>query len=251
MTSPFQDLPPDELLNQKQHVPDQFDHIARGYDLATFFSQGYSKDLALSVRRMGLRGDEYLADLCCGTGKSTACCMEALPAGKVIGIDNSREMLAIARRKFEDHQNSKKVQFLQKDVMELDFPDHTFDAIFMAYGIRNMPDYEKCLKNLQRQLKPGGIICLHEYALADKPAVRLYWRLLGYFIIIPFSALLTGSTTIFRYLVRSVLQFPSPQKFLELLQNTGFQDIRVVPLAGWRRPILYTFIARKAGITLQ
>jgi len=246
-----QDIQPDDLINLKHQVPDQFDRIARGYDRATFFSQGYIKDLALSVRRMRLRGNEYLADLCCGTGKSTACCLEVLPAGRVIAIDNSKEMLMMASHKFAARFSNEQLKFLQKDVMLLDFADNTFDAIFMAYGIRNMPDYERCLKNLLRQLKPGGTICFHEYALADSPLVRLYWRILGYLFIIPFSALITGSTTLFRYLIRSVLQFPSPEKFVELLQNCGFQDCAAIPLSSWRRPILHTFLARKPGITLQ
>ena len=139
------------LLKNKKSVPSEFDSVAKKYDLATFLSQGYQDDLQLSVDRMKLKGNEYLADLCCGTGKSTQACLNNLKNGRVLGIDNSKEMLEVAKAKF----SSENSEFVQSDVMELDYPDNSFDAIFMAYGIRNMPDYEKCLINLKRMLKPG------------------------------------------------------------------------------------------------
>lgn len=230
-----------ELLENKKSVPYEFNNVAKKYDLATFLSQGYQKDLQLSADRMNLKGGEYIADLCCGTGKSTGACINFLPEGKVLAIDNSKEMLDVARKKFPN----KNISFSQADVMELDFPDETFDAIFMAYGIRNMPDYEKCLVNLKRMLKPKGVIVFHEYSLNEKFVSRLYWKVLGYMLIIPISTLLSGSSKIYKYLVKSVLDFPSPDKFLTLLNKVGFENSKRLPMPSWRRPILHTFIAYK------
>ncbi len=237
---------PESLIENKSQVPKEFNKIAKRYDIATSFSQGYGSDLQLSVDRMNLKGTEYLADLCCGTGKSTAACQKALPQGKILAIDFSDDMLEVAQSRITADTPAQELTFKNQDVMNLDLPDNSLDAIFMAYGIRNMPDYSKCLKNLLRVLKPGGIIAIHEYSLNNSIINRLYWYLLGYLLIIPFSAILTGSVTIFRYLIRSVAQFPSPREFSTLLQNAGFINIHSLPLKSWRRPILHTFIANKA-----
>ena len=233
------------LLQSKQEVPATFDKIARRYDFATFLSQGYAKDLQRSVKLMDLQGDEYLLDLCCGTGKSTVYCLQAVPNGKVLAIDNSKEMLRVAASNLAPEISQDRCQILQEDVMNLDMADNSIDAIFMAYGIRNMPDYEACIKNLYRMLRPGGIIGFHEYSLPGKFFNHLYWRILGYGIIIPFSALVTGNLTIFKYLIKSVLAFLSPSQFREMLAGVGFKEVTVYPQKSWRRFILHTFIAKK------
>jgi ubiquinone/menaquinone biosynthesis methyltransferase len=235
----------DGLLRHKKEVPATFDKIARRYDLATTLSQGYSIDLQRSVSLMALKGDEYLLDLCCGTGKSTIHCLEALPEGKVLAVDNSAEMLNVARSNIGQNYSTERCRFVKQDVMDLDFPDNSADAIFMAYGIRNMPDYEICLKNLYHSLKPGGTLAIHEFSLHSGFLYRFYWRILGYGLIIPFSALITGNVTIFNYLIKSVLHFLSPMALRELLAKSGFQDIAVYPQRSWRRFILFTFIAKK------
>lgn len=230
-----------KLIKNKKSVPYEFNEVAKNYDLATLLSQGYQKDLDLSTQRMNLTGDEYIADLCCGTGKSTQACMNHITSGNILAIDNSKEMLEIAKSKFKYNN----VVLTQEDVMELNYPDNTFDAIFMAYGIRNMPDYNKCLLNLKRMLKPGSVICFHEYSLNENVLSKLYWMLLGYLIIIPISTLLSGSSTIYKYLVKSVLLFPSPKKFQKILESNGFIKIQRLPMPSWRRPILHTFLAYK------
>jgi len=235
----------ENLLQNKSDVPYTFNKIARRYDLATFFSQGYSKDLQRSVNLMQLKGDEYLLDLCCGTGKSTTCCLRSLPTGKVLAIDNSSEMLRVAEANLSHKFPENKCRFLEMDVMNLSMADNSVDAIFMAYGIRNMPDYEKCMKNLLRILKPGGVIGFHEFSLREGIFSRIYWRLIGYGLIIPFSALITGNLTIFRYLIKSVLNFLSPAEFTKMLTSVGFSEIAAHPQQSWRKLILYTFIAKK------
>jgi ubiquinone/menaquinone biosynthesis methyltransferase len=236
---------PTDLLQKKEQVPFHFDRIAKRYDVATFFSQGYLKDLQRSVDRMQLRGNEHLADLCCGTGKSTLCCLAALPKGKVTAVDNSSEMLIQAKKNCYPKFPQNQLQFMQHDVMNLDLEPASIDAIFMAYGIRNMPDYRLCLQNLFKLLKPGGIIAFHEYSINDTIFARVYWKMLGYGLIIPFSTIVTGSSTIFKYLIKSVLSFPSPEIFEQMLQESGFSDIKRYSHSSWRKPILHTFIARK------
>jgi ubiquinone/menaquinone biosynthesis methyltransferase len=233
------------LLTHKKDVPASFDNIARRYDFATSLSQGYSVDLNRSVGLLQLHGDEYLLDLCCGTGKSTIHCLNALPNGRVLAVDNSAEMLAVACHNLGQKFSADRCQFVQQDVMELDLPDNSADAIFMAYGIRNMPDYKKCLVNLYRILKPGGILGIHEFSLPEGFFYEMYWRLLGYLLIIPFSALVTGNITIFNYLIKSVLRFLSPTELKDLLQLSGFNKVEIYHQKSWRRFILHTFIAQK------
>ena len=229
------------LLNNKKSVPKEFNSVASKYDVATGLSQGYQNDLNLSASRMNLNGNEYIADLCCGTGKSTKACLNHLPEGKILAIDNSEEMLDVAIEKL----NNQNIQFELQDVMKIVYADETFDAIFMAYGIRNMPDYDKCLKNLYRMLKPNGVLCMHEYSVNKNIFAQLYWKVLGYGIIIPISTALSGSSKIYKYLVKSVLKFPAPEEFIKIVKQNGFKNVERLPMPSWRKPILHTFLAYK------
>ncbi len=233
------------LFQNKTTVPYEFNRVAKKYDIATFLSQGYQSDLQRSVDLIELNGDELVLDLCCGTGKSTVCCINNLKTGKVIGIDNSEEMLRVAETKYHKQFARERLEFIQKDVMELDYDDNYVDAIFMAYGIRNMPDYKKCLQNLLRILRPGGKIAFHEYSLDNNFFSHLYWKVLGYGVVIPISTILSGSSTIFKYLVKSVDKFLPPQEFINLLEETGFVNVKKHNMPSWRKPILRTFSAAK------
>ncbi len=232
-------------LQDKKDIPAAFNSIAKWYDLATLLSQGYQQDLQTSVDRMKLKGQELVADLCCGTGKSTVACLNKLPGGTVIGIDNSEGMLEVAQKKLSEQVENGRVRFMQQDVMNLTLDGVRVDAVFMAYGIRNMPDVTRCLKILRRLLKPGGTVCFHEYAITKSVFARWYWRCIGYGLILPCAGILTGSTAIFRYLIGSVERFLSPADFAALLREEGFEDVTHTPLGGWRKPILHTFLARK------
>ena len=234
-----------QLITDKKKVPYTFNKIASRYDIATHFSQGYSKDLERSVKLLQLKGNEYILDLCCGTGKSTKYCLDAVPEGKVLAIDNSSGMLEVAKKTFSREIEQGKCRFVEQDVMNLNEPDNSVDAIFMAYGIRNMPDYDKCLRNLLRMLKPGGTIAFHEFSLKSGFVYRFLWKILGYGFIVPFSTILTGNMTIFTYLIKSVLNFPSPQQFRLMLTETGFESVEFYPQPSWRRFNLHTFIAKK------
>lgn len=233
------------LIENKEAVPKEFNRIAKKYDFATGMSQGYQSDLNYSASLLTLKGNETVLDLCCGTGKSSKSILQYIHSGKVIGIDNSEGMLECARKKFQKECIDGKIEFHLQDAMHLNFEPNSFDAIFVAYGLRNMPDYESCMKQLYKLLKPGGKIVIHDYSLAHKWYSKLLWIILGWGFIVPFCTLVSGSSRIFTYLVRSVNNFLRPVQVKEMLGEIGYNDIKVFPHKGWRSAILHAFYAEK------
>lgn len=233
------------LIANKKHVPKEFNNVSKSYDKATGLSQGYQSDLNRSASMLNLKGDEMVLDLCCGTGKSTAGIFKYLKSGKVIGVDNSEGMLSEAQKKYAKEVLDGKAEFILKDAMELDFEENSFDAIFVAYGLRNMPDYDKFLKGLYKILKPGGKIVIHDYSLKNKHWAKWYWQFLGYFFIVPISSIASGSRTIFTYLIKSVSTFITPSQVKEHLSRNGFKEVKSTPAPFWRNPILSSFTGTK------
>ncbi|CAN5448163.1 bifunctional demethylmenaquinone methyltransferase/2-methoxy-6-polyprenyl-1,4-benzoquinol methylase UbiE [soil metagenome] len=236
---------PDALIGNKTAVPKEFNKIARRYDMATGLSQGYQADLHRSAVYLNLKGQEQVLDLCCGTGKSTLAVLPFITTGKVTGVDNSEEMLQVASEKFATEISSGKLSLALQDAMRLTHPDGSFDAIFMAYGLRNMPDYDRCLAQLYAKLKPGGRLVIHDYSLADGWYAKPYWWVLGNVFIVPISYLTTGETNIFNYLIKSVQNFLTPKVLEAKLTTTGFTTVSSHAQPTWRAPILRTFVGVK------
>ena len=233
------------LIENKAQVPKEFNKVSAMYDFATYLSQGYQEDLDNSASWLMLKGDERVLDVCCGTGKSTAACLKHITTGSIIGVDNSEGMLKEANKKFASEIAAGKVNFELQDAMHLDFEAESFDAIFMAYGLRNMPDYEKSLELLYKLLKPGGRLCIHDYSLANKGWAKAYWGVLSYGFIVPFCSILSRSTKIYTYLAKSVLTFLTPPEVKAKMKNAGFHNIQVKAHKSWRSPILHSFIGEK------
>jgi ubiquinone/menaquinone biosynthesis methyltransferase len=233
------------LIENKAQVPKEFNKVSAMYDFATYLSQGYQEDLDNSASWLMLKGDERVLDVCCGTGKSTAACLKHITTGSIIGVDNSEGMLKEANKKFASEIAAGKVNFELQDAMHLDFEAESFDAIFMAYGLRNMPDYEKSLEILYKLLKPGGRLCIHDYSLANKGWAKAYWGVLSYGFIVPFCSILSRSTKIYTYLAKSVLTFLTPPEVKAKMKNAGFHNIQVKAHKSWRSPILHSFIGEK------
>lgn len=233
------------LIDNKQAVPKEFNKIARSYDFATAMSQGYQTDLNYSASLLNLKGTEQVLDLCCGTGKSTKAVFKYITTGKIIGIDNSEGMLVEANKKFSKEVLEGKMEFQLQDAMHLNFAPQSFDAIFMAYGLRNMPDYKKSVDQLFTLLKPGGKLVIHDYSLANTWYARPLWGILGWVFIVPFCSVVSGSSKIFTYLIKSVFKFLRPNQAIELLSDTGFVKVKAYPHKGWRAPILHAFYGEK------
>ena len=237
------------LKNAAQHNRDSFIQgifaaIASDIDfLSTFFSfgldQGWRKRL---VALLDLKGGEQVLDVCTGTGK-----LAFLLAGKVgedgsvLGVDFSREMLREACRKLGPRQSN--VRFAFSDAKNLDFPEDSFHAVTVSFGMRNIPDTAAALHQARRVLKPGGRFCCLELTPPTnrwvKPLYTLYC-----FRIMPFIAMKVLKTEVpYNYLPRSIRAFPSSGEFKRTLEDCGFTDVTVHPLT---LGIATIFQARKA-----
>ncbi len=232
------------FTERKREVPGDFDHVAPTYDLLTGMNPGYHRHLRRSVARLGVtRPDARILDLCCGTGISTDAVQTVHPRARIVGVDASRGMLRVAR----DKKLLGGVEWVHGDAMDVRASgvSGTFDAVLMAYGIRNVPDPDLCLARLFELLAPGGSLCLHEYSVRGSRRSQAIWDAVCWGIIIPGGLVTAGSTRIYRYLHESVRHFDSTTELEQRMRKAGFVEVRTEPMDGWQKGILHSFVGRR------
>ncbi|MFH1760283.1 MAG: bifunctional demethylmenaquinone methyltransferase/2-methoxy-6-polyprenyl-1,4-benzoquinol methylase UbiE [bacterium] len=210
-----------------------FDRIAARYDflnglLSFRCDTAWRKRVALHLPR---RSKLFVLDLATGTGDLIiAIIKECTAAVKTVGMDISREMLKIGKEKIKLNCIERKVDFVRGNAQSLNFPDNTFDAATMGFGIRNVEKADMALNEIYRVLKPGGRAVILEFSLPANRVFRFFY--LFYFrIMVPFiGALLSGDSHAYRYLNRSVEAFPHGQAFCEFLVKSGFSDVHFTAL---------------------
>lgn len=233
-------------------VIDDFDRIAGRYDLLTRMNPGYTDHLAWSAQRLHLAPDSKVLDLCCGTGLSTRALVATYPdAAEITGLDASAGMLRYA----VDHVRASgpALRFVVGDAMD---PAAalgpaalgSFDGILMAYGIRNVPDADRCLDALLPLLKPGGRICFHEYSVADSAFAKALWNAVATTVIAPLGIATTGNVRMWRYLRESVNRFDGVTAFEARLRRHGFVAVETLPMYGWQKGIVHSFVARRPPV---
>jgi ubiquinone/menaquinone biosynthesis C-methylase UbiE len=229
--------------DDKTEVPGEFNRVAKAYDFLTGLNPGYKRHLRKSAKRLSLASDARILELCCGTGISTQAIRKAYPKASICALDYSEGMLEKARQKTK----LKNVEWVHGDATDparfgVEGP---FDAIYMAYGIRNVPDPNLCLQNLLSLLRPGGQLCVHEYSVADSLRSQLVWNAVTLSVVIPSGRVFAGSADIFKYLRRSVLEFDGVGAFESRLRAAGFADVHTLPMDGWQRGIVHSFLAQR------
>ncbi len=211
-----------------------FDRIAQRYDfLNRFLSFGqdvlWRKKMALYLPK---KTEISLLDLATGTADQLLFLFEKTDSiAQAVGVDLSDNMLAIGKKKIDDRKLDQKITLKPADGAALPFPENTFDCTTIAFGIRNIPDYQKSLREMLRVLKPGGISLVLEFSLPHSPLVR--WPYLFYFrYILPFlGGWISGDSSAYRYLNATVEQFPHGDGFLQMMSDAGFKKVRRIPLS--------------------
>lgn len=216
-------------LEQKDlHIKSIFKTMAPYLNLLT---SGFSFGLdhvwrARAVSRSGIRKGDRALDVCCGTGELAFRLSRRVgPQGSVTGADFVEEMLPLAKAKAGSRYPN--VSFILADAKTVPFPDKTFDAVTVAFGIRNIPDTDLALKEITRVLKPGGIfLCLE----LTKPEAPLFGAIYEWYVfkVMPFiSKLVMKTDKPYQYLPRSIDDFYSPHEFTKLLAQSGFTEVTV------------------------
>lgn len=232
----------------REDVIDDFDGIASRYDLLTRLNPGYVKHLRWSAERVKAPPGARLLDLCCGTGLSTAALLATYPdAASITGLDASRGMLDFAAAKVVSPRGRPALDFVLGDATDPSAVGVTgpFDGVLMAYGIRNVPDADLTLTNLFELLAPGARVVFHEYSVADSKRAALIWDAVCLSVITPLGAVATGNRRMWSYLRSSVHRFDGVRDFEARLARHGFVDIETLPMDGWQRGIVHSFVARR------
>lgn len=232
----------------KGEVIDDFDGIASRYDLLTRMNPGYLKHLRWSAERLKASPGAKLLDLCCGTGLSTAALLATYPdASSITGLDASAGMISFASNKVVSKTGRPAVDFVLGDATDPRAAGLTgpYDGILMAYGIRNVPDADKALDNILTLLAPGARVVFHEYSVADSKLAKVVWDAVCLSVITPMGAAFTGNLRMWGYLRESVHRFDGVKTFERRLARHGFTDIETLPMDGWQRGIVHSFVARR------
>jgi demethylmenaquinone methyltransferase/2-methoxy-6-polyprenyl-1,4-benzoquinol methylase len=205
-----------------------FDRIARRYDLVnTVLSMGTDGGWRRrAARATELRAGGAALDVACGSGKLTAQLARAAgPGGHVVGLDFSPEMLAVARR---DHPG---IEFTEGDALNLPFDATTFDATTIAFGLRNLTDPVRGLREMARVLKPGGVAVVLEFVRPPRGPVGSAYRLYLRTLLPAVGGALSGQPSAYRYLSDTVDSYRTPQELIAMARDAGWSSPSITGLA--------------------
>ena len=209
-------------------VAAMFDSIAPVYDrmntLMTVGMDGRWRRAAVKAAR--LEPGQSAVDVACGTGKLSAELARAIgPIGRVVGVDLAPAMLEEARRVCADLVQ---VTFVEGNALALPFEDATFEAATIAFGLRNLADFERGFREMARVVKPGGrVVCLELSRMRPRPVGRAYVAIFGTFA--PVLGSLFRRRRAYAYLPHSLAGFPEPNELAETMRNAGLEQVT------WRR----------------
>jgi demethylmenaquinone methyltransferase/2-methoxy-6-polyprenyl-1,4-benzoquinol methylase len=231
----FKDVP---LGDKQTLVNDVFHSVASRYDLMNdLMSAGLHRvwKEAMITALNPPRADQPFAllDVAGGTGDI------AFRAAKTAGegfratvCDINSDMLAVGRARAAAQHLDDRVSFVEGNAETLAFPDSSFDAYTIAFGIRNVPRIDRALSEAFRVLKPGGRFLCLEFSTVDVPGLDRLYDFFSFNVIPPLGRMVTGDAESYRYLVESIRQFPRPGAFAEMIGGAGFSRVNWQSLSG-------------------
>ncbi len=220
----------DSDLNKKKQVEQMFDTISTNYDgLNRVISFGIDvKWRKKVVNLVGNTNPTSVLDIATGTG-DLAINLTRTGATKIVGLDLSEGMLDVGRKKIREKGLSEKIEMVQGDSEELPFEDNSFDAITVAFGVRNFEDLEKGLSEIFRVLKPGGIFVVLETSVPTKFPFKQGYHFYTKNLLPVIGKLFSKDKVAYSYLSESAAAFPYGENFNNILRKTGFIHVEDKP----------------------
>jgi demethylmenaquinone methyltransferase/2-methoxy-6-polyprenyl-1,4-benzoquinol methylase len=219
--------PYQEETGKKEQIEKMFDSISGRYDfLNRFLSLG--TDIywrKLMVNRLRKKQPKNILDIATGTA-DVAIAMRKISPEQIIGLDLSEGMLEIGREKVKKKGLGNLIQLVKGDSENLPYQENTFEAVTVAFGVRNFENLLKGLSEMNRVMKPGGKVVILEFSRPTIfPVKQLYDFYFRYFC--PWwGKLISKDDSAYRYLYESVNAFPEGDSFLEVAKKAGFKELK-------------------------
>jgi demethylmenaquinone methyltransferase/2-methoxy-6-polyprenyl-1,4-benzoquinol methylase len=170
-----------------------------------------------------------IVDLCCGTG-DVLLDLQTQAVVPVLGADFCHPMLVAAQLKAS--QKGFKARLFEADALALPVADHVFDAISIAFGFRNLANYEAGLCELHRVLKPGGMLAILEFSHPQGPIMKTAYGFYSRVVLPVIGSLISGAPGAYAYLPESIRKFPRAPELRSMMNNAGFVETRFELLTG-------------------
>ena len=239
---PFQD----SKKSKKEQIEQMFDSIAGKYDrlnrtLSARTDIGWRKK---AIRMLKKDNPQTILDVATGTADMAIMACKILNPQKITGIDISAGMLEMGAKKIEKEGLTQKINLLQGDSSAINFSDNSFDAVMVAFGVRNFENLEAGLNEMKRVLKPGGRLIVLEFSRPKQKAVKFFYNLYMRLVAPKVVKWYKQNKDAYQYLTASANAFPERQDFIDILNSTGYADARYKPLS---LGICCIYSGRKSG----
>jgi demethylmenaquinone methyltransferase/2-methoxy-6-polyprenyl-1,4-benzoquinol methylase len=219
------------LINKKKEaVAQMFDDIAPKYDFLNHFLS-LNIDKLWRKKLIKLLKKEHplnILDVATGTGDLAIASLKAGPE-KVTGIDISIKMIEVGLRKIKEKKLEDKIELLLADSLEIPFKDNSFDAVMVAFGVRNFENLEKGLLEMKRVIKPGKKAFILEFSKPERFPVKQVYNLYFHYILPFFGKRISKNSKAYSYLPDTVEKFPEAAKFNDIMTKCGYLN------AGYKR----------------
>lgn len=216
----------DSAENKSVQVEAMFDKIAFKYDfLNRFLSAGIDRSWRKqAIRLLKKDAPQQILDVATGTGDLAITALKILNPQKITGIDISEGMLEIGRKKMEKENYSGRIKLLKGDSEAILFPDNTFDAVTVGFGVRNFEHLEKGLSEILRVLKPGGKLVIAECTKPATPVVKGFYNFYMKYVAQGIGKMVSKDGDAYEYLNNSVSKFPEKKDFIHILNQLNYRN---------------------------
>ncbi len=216
-------------------VRGMFGRVAHRYDLANHLlsfhiDKHWRAHTVRRVRHILQRPDARVLDICCGTGDLVLALERGSAGCRILGSDFCHPMLLAARGKIQ--RRSARAALFESDALRLPVRDHSVDLITVAFGFRNLANYEAGLREMHRALRPGGTAAILEFSQPLNRAFAALYNFYSHRILPLIGGAISGSRDAYTYLPESVRKFPSAPQLAESMRLAGFDDVRFEYLTG-------------------